>query len=219
MSGAIFFQPLVGLLRGPLAGHVAIHDEGVEVLGEQTRFHVLLGAGGHDRGAGAGEHVALKFQHGFFFFDQQHAAVDSAFMQARRGLGHFGLDVGRGGGGQAHFDGCAAVGSVVGGDVAAMFLHDAVADAQAEAGAFADALRGVERIEDALGIFDSGAVVGELGANVAAGRHDANLQLAGASGFKNGIDGIVDDVQEDLLDLMRIGDDHARARRASRARH
>ena len=46
--------------------------------------------------------------------------------------------------------------------------------------------------------------------NVAAGRHDANLQLAFAPGFKNGIDGIVDDVQENLLDLMRVGDDHRR---------
>ncbi len=94
-----------------------------------------------------------------------------------------------------------------------MFFHDAVADAESEAGAFAHALRSVERIEDALGIFDSCAVVGELRANVSAHGGDANLELAGAPGFKNGVDGVVDDVQEYLLDLMRIGDDQRRFRR------
>ena len=99
-----------------------------------------------------------------------------------------------------------------------MFFHDAVADAESEAGAFAHALGGVEGIEDALGIFDSGAVVGELRTNVSAHGRDTNLELAGAPGLKNGVDRVVDDVQEYLLDLMRIGDDQSRLRKELRAR-
>src|SRR5580704_9612276 len=94
-----------------------------------------------------------------------------------------------------------------------MFFHNAVADAEAEAGAFADTLRRIERIEDAFGIFDSCAVVSELGADMAARAGDANLQLPGVSSFENGVDRIVDDIQEYLLELMRIGDDQCRLRR------
>ena len=103
-------------------------------------------------------------------------------------------------------------------DVAAMFLHDAVADAESQPRAFADALGGVEGIEDALGIFDSGAIVGELRANVAVLRCDANLQLAAAPGFENRIHRIVDDVQEYLLDLVRIGNRPTPARTERRVR-
>ena len=42
-----------------------------------------------------------------------------------------------------------------------MRAHNAVADAQAQARAFARLLRGEERIEDALGFADAGAVVDE----------------------------------------------------------
>ncbi len=150
-SRAVFFEPLVGLFGAPVAGHFAVHDEGVEGLGEQASLYVLAGLGGDDCGACAGEHVALKFEDGFFFFDQQHAAVDGAFVQTGRGFRSFRLDVSRGHRGQADFDEGAALGSVVGGDVSAVFFHDAVADAESEAGAFAHALRGVEGIEDAFG--------------------------------------------------------------------
>ena len=37
-----------------------------------------------------------------------------------------------------------------------------------------------------------------------------NVEFAGVPGFENGVDRIVDDVQEDLLDLMRIGDHQCR---------
>ncbi len=57
-------------------------------------------------------------------------------------------------------------GSVVGGDVAAMFFHDSIADTEPETGAFAYAFRGIEGIKDALWILDSRAVVSELRTNV-----------------------------------------------------
>ena len=40
-----------------------------------------------------------------------------------------------------------------------MFLDDAVADAESEAGALADALGGIEGIEDAVGFLDAGTGV------------------------------------------------------------
>jgi hypothetical protein len=42
---------------------------------------------------------------------------------------------------------------------------------------------------------------------------DANLELAGASRFKNGINRIVDDVKKYLLNLVRIGNDNRSFRR------
>src|SRR5579864_6099772 len=125
-------------------------------------------------------------------------------------LGQFGFDLVRGHCGQPNLDDSAAAGSIVGGDVAAMFFYDAIADAQPEAGPFSNALSGVKRIEDALGILDSSAVVGELRANVSTFRTDTNLEFAGMPSFENGIDGIVDDIQKYLLDLVRVGDDQGR---------
>src|ERR1035437_9755305 len=50
-SGAIFSEPLVGFFGGPLARHVAVHDEGVKRFREQASLHILGGPRGHDRGA------------------------------------------------------------------------------------------------------------------------------------------------------------------------
>ena len=55
----------------------------------------------------------------------------------------------------------APIGVVVAQDLAAVFAHDAIADAQAQAGSLAYFLGGEERIEDAVGIRDAGAVVAE----------------------------------------------------------
>src|SRR5579863_1417122 len=48
---------------------------------------------------------------------------------------------------------------------AAVLGNDAVADAKAQAGAFADRFSGVERIKDARGIFHAGAAVGKFHKN------------------------------------------------------
>ena len=139
-------------------------------------------------------------------------------MQTRSGLQFFRFGLGRSCRGQPHLDASSALRSIVSGNVAAMFFHDAVADAEPESSAFAHVLGGVERIEDALRIFNASAVVSELRANVSAHATDANLKLAGAPGFKNGVNRVVDDVQKDLLDLMRVGDNQGRFRRQRRAR-
>ena len=55
-----------------------------------------------------------------------------------------------------------AFGFVLAGDLAAVILDHSVDSAQAEAGAFADGLGGVEGIEHALGLANAGAGVGEL---------------------------------------------------------
>src|SRR5436305_12377950 len=95
-----------------------------------------------------------------------------------------------------------------------MFLHDAIADAQSQARALTYALGRVERIEDALGVLESGAIVRELRADVPVLPEDFDLHLARAPGFKNGIYRIVQDVEEYLLDLMRIGNHHGRLGRS-----
>ena len=91
---AVLSKPLVGLFGAPLAGELSVHDEGVKGFGEQASLHILAGLGRHDAGAGAGQHVALKFEHRFFFFDQQDAAVDGALVQAGSRFRRFGLDLG-----------------------------------------------------------------------------------------------------------------------------
>src|ERR1700687_4379745 len=207
---AIFFDPLVGFLSTPLARHVAIHDERVERFRKQTSLHILTGPSGHNRGSCAGKYIACKFKYSFFFLDQQNAAVGGALVLTGSRLGQFGFDLVRGHRWQPNLDDCPTTGSVVGRGVAAMFFYDAVADAQPEAGPFPNALRGVEGIEDALGILDSGAVVGALRGNVSTFATDTHPEFAGMTSFENGIDGIVDDIQKHLLDLVRVGDNHCR---------
>src|ERR1017187_8167789 len=182
-SGAIFSEPLVGFFGGPLARHVAVHDEGVKRFREQASLHILGGPRGHDRGACTRQHIALKLKHGFFFLHQQHAAVRGAIMLAGSRLRRFSFDPSRYHRGQPHLDDSAAIGCIVGGDVATMFFHNPVANAKPESGAFAHALGSVEGIEDALGIFDSSAIVGELRANVSTLARDPNLELPRAPGL------------------------------------
>ena len=64
-------------------------------------------------------------------------------------------------GGQAQDEDRSAFGFVLAGDLAAVILDDTVDGAQSEAGAFSDGFGGVERIEDAVRLFDAGTIVGE----------------------------------------------------------
>src|SRR2546427_11671960 len=52
--------------------------------------------------------------------------------------------------------------TVVAGDLPLVILHHAVGSAEPEAGAFADGLGGIERIEDPLGITQAGSGIGEF---------------------------------------------------------
>ncbi len=57
--------------------------------------------------------------------------------------------------------GSLAIGVVVAENLASVLLHDAVADAEAEAGSLADLLGGEEGIENAIGMGDAVAVIAE----------------------------------------------------------
>ena len=112
-----------------------------------------------------------------------------------------------GGGGQLDGEGRAFAGLAGGDDVSAVFTDDAVAQAQAEAGALADFLGGEERIENALEIFgrNAGAIVvdGDAhGGSIARGGDgDAARTLMRFDGLAR----VVDDVEHDLLDLVSVG--------------
>ena len=83
-------------------------------------------------------------------------ARSSAGLFRDSGGGRFGGD------GDAHLEGAAMASFVVGAkDFAAVGADDAVTDAEAEAGSFGGLLGGEEGVEDALGIGDAGAVVGD----------------------------------------------------------
>ena len=83
-----------------------------------------------------------------------------------------------------------------------MLFHDAVANAQAQAGAFADAFCGEEWIKNSLRIADSLAIVTE--------RHFYKVLVAGSRNFNartfrvfpHSIVSIIQDVQEHLLQLV-----------------
>src|ERR1700691_4398395 len=90
-------------------------------------------------------------------------------------------------------------------DASAVFLHDAVADAEAEAGALADGLGGEERIEDLLGGFDAGSAIGKLDDQLAVVVRGANHQRAAADFFQR-VHGIADQVEENLQNLIGIAE-------------
>src|SRR5271166_3424067 len=113
---------------------------------------------------------------------------------------------------QSDLDGGSGVRVIVSRNISAVFLDDAVTDAQTKSRPFAHTFGGVEGIEDALRIFDPGAVVAELCAHVTVLGGYANFQLAVSAGLKDRIDRIVDDVKKYLLNLVWVGDDHGRFR-------
>ena len=98
-----------------------------------------------------------------------------------------------------------------------MFLHDGVRHRQTEAGALADLLRREKRIEDlrphilrhtrpvVVHLEDDGVVV-----DVVPGAQD---ERAAAVGADHGLFRVDDEIQQHLLDLMRIGEDARQARR------
>src|SRR5215472_1921688 len=90
-----------------------------------------------------------------------------------------------------------------------MLANDGHADAQAEAGAAAGTLGGVERIEDAWQSFraDADAVVLKRDADAVAAAARANLQAAGFADFADGLFGVGDEVQENLDKLVGVADD------------
>jgi hypothetical protein len=99
------------------------------------------------------------------------------------------------------------VGIVVAKNFACMLLHNAVADAEAEAGSLADLLGGEEGIEDAIGMGNAVSVVGERNFDGIADSGADDLDAGGTADFMHGVIGVVQDVQENLLQLVGVTDD------------
>ena len=87
-----------------------------------------------------------------------------------------------------------------------MFLDDAITDAQAEAGAFADFFGGEEGIEDAVGVGDAVAVIAERDFHETVAAARGNLNAGAGHGFAHGVVSVVQDIEEDLLQLLRVAD-------------
>jgi len=93
-----------------------------------------------------------------------------------------------------------------------VLFHDSITDAQSQAGPLADALRGVERLKDARRLFDTGARVLNLNVDPVVLGKDGHLHSALTRTLvpffdfflDDRIQAVVHDVQENLLQLMRI---------------
>src|ERR1700722_6767996 len=90
-------------------------------------------------------------------------------------------------------------------DRATVFGDNAVANTEAETSALADGLRRIKRIENLGGFSNARTAVGELYDQAVAAKPRVNPQIAFACRLKNGIDGVIHQIQKNLLKLMGIG--------------
>src|SRR5271166_1529985 len=207
---AVFDEPAIGLPGTAVSLCLAVDDNGVEGLLTQQGFHLFRVHRGHDFGPRASQHVALELQHGFFILNQQDTSLQGGLTTYRwRGLRR-GYTLSRGG--QYHFDYAAAAGRIARADLSSVLLHNAVTDAQPQSGSLAYALGGIERLEDAMRFLDAGTRIVEFGVHISVFGVDTHLQGTAASGFQHGVDGVVDDVEKHLLQLVRVRRDR-RSRR------
>ena len=84
-----------------------------------------------------------------------------------------------------------------------MFLHDAETNTETQAGAFADWLGRIERIEDAVRFLDAWSGIREKHDDVGAVAHGLDSENAALRGF-HGVDGVADHIEEDLHQLVSI---------------
>src|SRR5271163_2688204 len=98
---------------------------------------------------------------------------------------------------ELHHECSAAFRSIEALDAAAVLLHDAVADAEAQAGTFANGLGGEERIEHLLRRFDAWAGVREFDEKFFLVVRSANYQFAAADFFQR-IHCIADQIEKNL---------------------
>src|SRR5258708_10083071 len=88
-----------------------------------------------------------------------------------------------------------------------MLLQNAITNAEAEAGTFSYFFRGEERVENLVGMGDAIAVVAERNFNGVAGLGGDDLDARRSPDFVDGVVGIVQDIEKDLLQLVRIAHD------------
>jgi len=84
-------------------------------------------------------------------------------------------------------------------NLASMLLHDAVADAEAEAGSLANLFGGEEGIENLIGVGDAVAVIAEGDFHSIAGFGANDFDAGRTAHFVDGIVRIVQDVEKNLL--------------------
>src|SRR5258708_6341998 len=196
-------DPAVNIFAGPFAGDFAGQENGVKLLVLQVLHRLRAGRRRYHIQSGGGKHFAFKVEYWLFIVQQQDAPFQLRFAPGDDAvaLGHRLLtDRHR----QADLKHGASLGMVLGGDLATVFLHDAVTDAQSQPGAFAHAFGGVERIENVLGINDAGTGIMELADHVSVRGIDPDSQVAAACGIQHGVGSVVDDVEINLLQLVWI---------------
>ena len=205
-TGAVGCDPLIHFLRAVPARHTTVHYDHVESAITEPLLRVLHAHRRSDFSSRAHQHVAFKFQHRFLVFDQEHAPCqDRLSPRGRHRLRQRGFLACQ----QTDFNRRSSCRSgllpVARHDFSAMFLDDPVADAQPQAGALAHRLGGIEGIENSAGVLDSRTAVIELHAHVSVFLEATHFQHPAAARLHHGIEGVVGNVQEDLLELMRIG--------------
>ncbi len=194
---------------GKLGGGGAYGFEGGfgvgEAFGGVTEFGEEAGPGFDDEGLFVGEEDAFAFaaggRFGFFFDD---FGVEDGEIEVEGGaFADFGFDF----------------------DEGAVAFDDAVDDGEAHAGGFGEAACGEEGLEDlvayvgvdaAAGVAHGEAEPGDAAAEgEGAGGGFAVLQgdfeAEGAAAFAHGLDAVVHEVEEDLVDVFRNGKDFGRA--------
>ena len=154
------------------------------------------------------EDLANQFENPFFVINHEHAFTIT-FEEAGRGSALIGrvrhTVLGR------DFDneGGAFAGKSVRGNGAAMFADDAIAEAEAETGAFAGGLGGEKRVEHFVKmiLWDAGAVIFDGDANVGGSAFGNNADQAVTFDVFECLAGVVEDIQNDLLELVAIAKD------------
>src|SRR6202521_4078507 len=113
---------------------------------------------------------------------------------------------GRQNSGQFHAENCATFLAVVTENLSGVYLDDAEADAETQARAFANRLRRIERIEDAMRLLDAGAAVGKQDHDVGAVTNGFDGKNSAVGRF-HGIQSVADDIEENLHQLIAIAAD------------
>src|SRR6266700_1251952 len=92
-----------------------------------------------------------------------------------------------------------------------MLAHDSVADAQPQPRALSNFLRGEKWIENALRLLDAFTVIAQQDFHPAAVMHGLNFNQTGPARGLHGVISIVQDVQENLLQLVRVANEFRQA--------
>src|ERR1700746_3124233 len=85
-----------------------------------------------------------------------------------------------------------------------MLLDDSVADAQSQPGPLPHRFRSVERVEDAMRVFHSWPVVGDFHAQAIPRKRRSNPDFAVSAFLDYCIDGIIHNVEKNLLKLVKV---------------